>query len=119
MTTKVINLKGRLQEFGPRLEHAPKDVVYVGRRITRGGWDLPQHPLYNPFQIDTAKKKHDGTRNQVMAKYRDRLMDRPDLLALVPALRGRTLACWCTPELCHADILAEIADRPKEPGHRS
>ncbi|MDX2820370.1 DUF4326 domain-containing protein, partial [Streptomyces ipomoeae] len=30
--------------------------------------------------------------------------------ALVPPLRGKTLACWCAPELCHADILAEPAD---------
>ena len=45
-----------------------------------------------------------------MVKYREYLRARPDLLALVPELRGRTLACWCAPELCHADILAEIAD---------
>jgi len=47
-----------------------------------------------------------------MVKYREYLMAHPDLLALVPELRGRTLACWCAPELCHADILAEIADAP-------
>jgi hypothetical protein len=28
----------------------------------------------------------------------------------VPELRGRTLACWCAPELCHGDVLAELAD---------
>ena len=27
----------------------PEDVVHVGRRWTMGGWDLPRHPLYNPF----------------------------------------------------------------------
>ncbi|MEU6322906.1 DUF4326 domain-containing protein [Streptomyces sp. NPDC047009] len=118
MITEVINLKGRIQEFGSRLEHSPEEVVYIGRRLTRGGWDLRQHPLYNPFQIDTAKKKHDGTRAEVMAKYRRYLMARPDLLELVPALRGRTLACWCAPELCHGDILAEVADSSKRPAHR-
>lgn len=110
MSTTVINLKGRIHDFGPRLENAPDDLVYVGRRWTMGHWDLPQHPLYNPFQPDTAKKKHDGTRAEVMAKYREYLLADPDLLALVPELRGKTLACWCAPELCHADILAEIAD---------
>ncbi|MER5220984.1 DUF4326 domain-containing protein [Streptomyces flaveus] len=110
MTTTVINLKGRIQEFGPRLENAPANLVYVGRRWTRGGWDLPEHPLNNPFVPDTAKKKHDGTRTEVMAKYRTYLLERPELLDLVPELRGKTLACWCAPELCHADILAELAD---------
>nr|WP_241267136.1 DUF4326 domain-containing protein [Streptomyces scabichelini] len=92
------------------MEKAPADLVYVGRRWVRGGWDLPQHPLYNPFNPDSAKKKRDGTRAEVMAKYRAYLLERPDLLALVPELHGKTLACWCAPELCHADVLAELAD---------
>lgn len=45
-----------------------------------------------------------------MEKYRAYLLERPDLLDQVPALRGKTLACWCAPELCHGDILAELAD---------
>ncbi|MGI3201779.1 DUF4326 domain-containing protein [Streptomyces sp. GLT-R25] len=110
MTTTVINLKGRIHDFGPRLEDAPADLVYVGRRWTMGHWDLPQHALYNPFAYDTVTKKRDGTRAEVMAKYRAYLLERPELLALVPELRGRTLACWCAPELCHGDILAELAD---------
>ncbi|GAA3793457.1 DUF4326 domain-containing protein [Streptomyces chiangmaiensis] len=119
MTTKVINLKGRLQDLGPGLEHGREDLVYIGRRMTRGGWNLPEHPLRNPFQVDTPKKKHDGTRAEVMEKYREYLHARPDLRDLVPALRGRTLACWCAPELCHGDILAEIADGSGRGARRS
>ncbi|KAB1145377.1 DUF4326 domain-containing protein [Streptomyces luteolifulvus] len=114
MATRVINVRGRLHDLGPRLERAP-DVVYVGRRWTMGGWDLPRHPLYNPFAYDTPTRKRDGTRAEVMAKYRAYLLERPDLLALVPALRGKTLACWCAPELCHAEVLAELADAPVRP----
>lgn len=110
MTTRVINVRGRIHEFGPRLEHAPADVVYVGRRWTMGGWDLPRHRLYNPFAYDTPKKKRDGTRAEVMAMYRAYLLERPELLESVEELRGKTLACWCAPELCHADVLAELAD---------
>ncbi|MDQ7802900.1 DUF4326 domain-containing protein [Amycolatopsis sp. A133] len=32
------------------------------------------------------------------------------LLALLPALRGRRLGCWCVPEPCHAQVIAELAD---------
>ncbi|MFF8972657.1 DUF4326 domain-containing protein [Streptomyces sp. NPDC014995] len=110
MTTRVISLRGRIHEFGPRLRDAPEDVVYVGRRWTLGGWDLPGHPLSNPFAPDTPAKKRDGTRAEVMARYRARLLERPELLELVPGLRGKTLACWCAPELCHADVLAELAE---------
>lgn len=97
MTATVINLKGRIHDLGPRLENAPADLVYVGRRWTMGHWDLPQHPLYNPFAYDTPTKKRDGTRAEIMDKYRAYLLERPDLLAQVPALRGKTLACWCAP----------------------
>jgi hypothetical protein len=110
VTTQVINVRGRIHEYGPRLEHAPDDLIYVGRRWTLGGWDLPRHPLYNPFAYDTPRRRRDGTRAEVMAKYRAYLSARPDLLALVPALRGRTLACWCAPQLCHAGVLAELAE---------
>ncbi|GAQ52739.1 DUF4326 domain-containing protein [Streptomyces acidiscabies] len=110
MPTRVVNLRGRIHEYGPRLEHAPADVTYVGRRWTLGGWDLPRHPLYNPYAYDTPQKKRDGTRAEVMAMYRAYLLEHPGLLGLVDDLRGRTLACWCAPELCHGDVLAELAD---------
>ncbi|MGW0585890.1 DUF4326 domain-containing protein [Streptomyces sp. NPDC002920] len=111
MTTRVINLRGRIHELGPRLEHAaPETVVYVGRRWTLGGWDLPRHPLCNPFAYDTPKRRRDGTRAEVMSMYRAYLLERPELLELVDGLRGRTLACWCAPLPCHADVLAELAD---------
>jgi hypothetical protein len=110
MTTRVINVRGRIHDFGPRLELAPQEILYVGRRWTLGGWDLPRHPLSNPFAYDTPTRHRDGTRAEVMAKYRAYLLERPDLLDLVPALRGRTLACWCAPLVCHAEVLAELAD---------
>ncbi|MFJ9349190.1 DUF4326 domain-containing protein [Streptomyces sp. NPDC101237] len=113
MPTRVINVRGRIHEFGPRLEDAPADVVYVGRRWTLGGWDLPRHPLSNPFAYDTPKKRRDGTRAEVMAMYRAYLLERPELLEQVALLRGKALACWCAPELCHAHVLAELADLPQ------
>lgn len=110
MPTRVINVRGRIHEYGPRLELAPPEIVYVGRRWTLDGWDLPRHPLYNPFAYDTPTRRRDGTRAEVMAKYRAYLLERPELLGLVPELRGRVLACWCAPLDCHAGVLAELAD---------
>ncbi|WP_290055846.1 DUF4326 domain-containing protein [Amycolatopsis solani] len=52
----------------------------------------------------------DGSREAVVAKYREHLLSRPDVLALLPALRGRRLGCWCDPEACHAQVIAELAD---------
>jgi hypothetical protein len=45
-----------------------------------------------------------------MAKHRAYLLRRPDLLTLVPGLHGKALACWCAPERCPAEVLAELAE---------
>jgi len=99
MATAVVNLKGH------RDDAAFADVVYVGRPMYRGGWQLPGSPLANPFRPGP-----DGSRNEVIARYRRYLLGRSDLLTLLPGLRGRRLGCWCAPEPCHADVIAELAD---------
>jgi hypothetical protein len=97
--TTVVNLKGHLGD--PDFA----DVVYVGRAMHRGGWHLDASPFANPF-----RPGKDGTREEVMARYREWLLDQPDLLAKLPGLRGHRLGCWCVPLPCHAEVLAELAD---------
>jgi len=99
MPTTVVNLKGH------RGDPDYADVVYVGRAMHRGGWHLDGSQLASPF-----RPGRDGIRADVVAKYREHLLSRPDLLALLPELRGKRLGCWCVPELCHAQVIAEIAD---------
>ena len=77
--TTVVNLKGHRDDPGYA------DVIYVGRAMHRGGWQLKASPLANPFRPGP-----DGSRGEVMSKYRDYLLGRPDLLALLPGLRGHT-----------------------------
>jgi hypothetical protein len=59
----------------------------------------------NPFRIGP-----DGTRHQVIQKYRAWILTQPHLLARLPELRGKVLGCWCKPGECHGDVLAELAD---------
>lgn len=97
--TTVVNLKGH------RDDPAFADVVYVGRAMHRGGWHLPASPFASPFRPGV-----DGTRSEVLEKYRTWLLDQPSLLARLPELRGKRLGCWCVPLPCHAQVLAELAD---------
>lgn len=74
--------------------------IYIGRR-TR------QHAASkwgNPFHIGK-----DGTRDEVIAKYRAWIQTRPDLMAALPELRDKVLGCWCSPQACHGHVLAELA----------
>jgi hypothetical protein len=81
-----------------RVVHCRREVfdVYLGRP---GKWG-------NPFAIG-----RDGTRAEVIAKYRCWLLTQPELLAALPELKGKTLGCWCAPQACHGDVLAALADK--------
>jgi len=80
-----------------RVVHCKREPydVYIGRPSKWG----------NPF-----KSGRDGTLEEVLEKYEQYIMNRPDLLAALHELKGRTLGCWCKPKPCHGDILARLAE---------
>ena len=70
--------------------------VYIGRPSKWG----------NPFEIG-----RDGTRAEVIIKYREWLATQPELVeAARHELAGKNLRCFCTPLPCHGDILAAVAN---------
>lgn len=91
--SRVVNL--RHEEIG--------DAVYVGRAMPGRG--LAESAFANPYRIG-----QDGDRAEVIAKYREWLLGSEELLDRLHELRGRRLACWCSPEPCHADVLVELVD---------
>lgn len=72
----------------------PHDI-YVGRPSVWG----------NPF-----KRGIDGTKAEVIAKHREWIQMQPHLMVRLRELKGKRIACWCKPEACHGDTLAELAD---------
>lgn len=70
--------------------------VYIGRG---GQWG-------NPFRIGP-----DGTREDVIKKYRDWVPTQPHLMAQLSFLEGKTLGCYCRPLACHGDVLIELCER--------
>lgn len=76
--------------------------------VRRGSYDIRIDRATkwgNPFRIGP-----DGTRAEVIEKYREWIAGQPDLLAALPELRGKRLGCWCSPLPCHGDVLAELAE---------
>lgn len=60
----------------------------------------------NPFKIGT-----DGSRQDVIHKYGIWILANTSLIKQIRSeLRGKTLGCWCRPDACHGDLLAELAD---------
>lgn len=55
----------------------------------------------------------DGTRAEVIEKYRAWIVEQPELMADLHELRGKVLGCWCHPKRCHGEVLVELANRPQ------
>lgn len=92
MTTKVINI-----------HHKVSYDVYIGRGSI---WGNP----YSHMPNTTAKFKV-TTREEAVNCYREYIKAQPDLLTRVCELKGKTLGCFCMPNLCHGSILAELANK--------
>lgn len=74
----------------------PPAAIYIGRPSKWG----------NPFAIG-----QDGSREQVIAKYREWLLANSELVQHVQReLAGKDLVCFCSPLPCHGDVLLEIAN---------
>lgn len=93
MSTKVVHCKKE-----------PFDI-YIGRPA-RG---MKGSIFGNPFVIGK-----DGTRDEVIEKYRQYILGKPELLAQLESLRGKTLACWCSPMRCHGHVLVELLEENEE-----
>lgn len=72
--------------------------VYIGRPSKWG----------NPFEIGP-----DGSRAEVIEKYRQWLPTQPELMASLHELDGKRLGCWCAPKACHGEVLRALRSRQK------
>ena len=81
--------------------------VYIGRSPG------PRGVFGNPYVIG-----RDGTREEVLEKFRKYFLHRVDVdddfRVQVLALRGKTLGCFCKPEACHGDVIAQWVDGQPE-----
>lgn len=59
----------------------------------------------NPFILG-----RDGNRAEVCAKHRVWFLKQEHLIARLPELQGKTLACWCKPAECHVDFIAALVN---------
>jgi hypothetical protein len=75
--------------------------VYIGRTC----YGRQGSKWANPFHVG-----RDGTRDQVIEKYRQHVLSTHYLVAALPELKDKVLGCWCNPLPCHGDVLVELVN---------
>lgn len=110
----------------------------IQRKRTKG-WKMPPNtvsvtrpgPFGNPFLArDAAEAGYGDGREMAVHAYRRWLAGDKDwqpenrmfpsreyVLKLIPTLRGKNLACFCSVGPCHADVLLELANSAPVPSH--
>lgn len=78
--------------------------IYIGRAVPRR--KLKASKWANPFIIGVH-----GDREQVVQLHDAFIRAAPYWFKReLEELKGKRLACWCSPEMCHGDVLAELAE---------
>ncbi len=87
--------------------------IYIGR--SNKYYNLPQSKWANPWVIGV-----DGTRAEVIEKYKSWILTKPELLKDINELKDKTLACWCDhpTEDCHGRILLELLKDMDKPANK-
>lgn len=82
--------------------------VYIGRPSI---WGNP----YSHKDGTLAKFKTESIEESVL-KFKEYVLNNPQLMSKIPELKGKVLGCWCKTKKnpnspCHGDVLAELANK--------
>ncbi len=75
--------------------------VYIGRPSK---WGNP----YTHIDKDTLAEFIVESREEAIKKYKEYILNKPELLSCLDELEGKILGCWCKPQSCHGDVLLEL-----------
>ena len=80
-----------------KVVHCKKEPydIYIGRPSKWG----------NPFVIGKER-----TREQAVKQYLWYILHDEKLLYDISELKNKTIACWCSPELCHGHVLKVLVE---------
>jgi len=96
--------------FNKYVVHCKKSKydVYIGRY--NPSIKSASYEWGNPFVIGK-----DGDRNDVISKFQKYILENKEMVTKAKKeLKGKILACWCAPELCHGNVLAKIANENED-----
>lgn len=96
------------------LRHTARYDLYIGRPFSRAGHRLDGSKWANPYRVQRG-----GDPAEALRLYESYIRSQPALIAALPELRGKTLACWCAPPggltaadppICHGQVLLRLLE---------
>jgi hypothetical protein len=100
-----------LDEFknDTRVVHCQKESydVYIGRPSKFG------NPYTHIKERNTKAEFIVKNREEAIEKYKEWLLNNPEILFEIMSLEGKTLGCWCHPKKCHGDVIVEMINKIK------
>lgn len=92
--TTVVNIH-KIKGISPRYD------IYIGRYSK---WTKLKASIWaNPYPV----KKY-GVES--LRLYEVHIRTSPELIKLLPTLKGKRLGCWCKPAPCHGDVLIKLLE---------
>ena len=90
-----------------RVVHLKKEKydVLIGRPSKWG------NPFTHISNKHTLAQTIVGSRQEAIDRYRDWIIQQPELMNSLHELKGKTLGCWCKPAACHGDVLIELIEQ--------
>ncbi|MEI6880393.1 MAG: DUF4326 domain-containing protein [Bacteroidota bacterium] len=95
MPTRIVNLNKE-----------PYDI-YIGRGSK---WGCPYTVIKDR---PTLAKEIVNSKEEALSKYKEYVLNSPELMESLDELDGKVLGCFCKPELCHGDVLLELIAQKK------
>ncbi len=114
VNVKVANIRPKYNNLKEWMDDP--ENVYIGRGgvvfIDGKRYPSTSSEFANPYKIG-----QDGDRTEVIEKYSEmveqKIKSYPELKNKIKNLKGKNLGCWCKPDLCHGDILFNLANKLK------
>ena len=88
------------------LNKEPYDI-YIGRGSK---WGCPYTIIKDR---PTLAKEIVDSKEEALSKYKEYVLNSPELMGSLDELDGKTLGCFCKPEPCHGDVLLELIAQKK------
>jgi hypothetical protein len=90
-----------------KVVHCKRDIydIYIGRPSKWG------NPYTHIKDKNTKAEYIVSTRKESIEKYKEYILNTPELLNSLYELKDKVLGCWCKPnKKCHGDILVELIE---------